>query len=53
MAETRFAFEVPRRQHAVGLLVLVGWQTQTMLRAAWPILIAAYVQQEDDATYFV
>ena len=52
MAETRFAFEVPRRQHAVGLLVLVGWQAQTMLRAAWPVLIAAYVQQEDDAKYF-
>ncbi|MDA0940819.1 MAG: PH domain-containing protein [Bacteroidetes bacterium] len=52
MAETRFAFEVPRRQHAVGLLVLVGWQAQMMLRAAWPILIAAYVQQEEDAKYF-
>jgi len=52
MAEARFAFEVPRRQHAVGLLVLVGWQAQTMLRAAWPVLIAAYVQQEEDAKYF-
>jgi len=52
MVETRIAFEVPRRQHVVGLLVLVGWQAQTMLRAAWPILIAAYVQQEEDAKYF-
>ena len=46
-------FDRPRRQHAVGLLILVGWQAQMMLRAAWPILIAAYVQQENDAKYFV
>ena len=46
-------FSVPRRQHIVGLLVLVGWQSRMMLRAAWPILIAAYVQQESDAKYFV
>ncbi|MDA0728054.1 MAG: PH domain-containing protein [Bacteroidetes bacterium] len=52
MTDVRFAFEVPRRQHAVGLLVLVGWQAQKMLRAAWPILLAAYVQQEEDAKYF-
>ena len=51
MAEVGFA--VPRRQHIVGLLVLVGWQSRMMLRAAWPILIAAYVQQDSDAKYFV
>lgn len=46
-------FSVPRRQHIVGLLVLVGWQSRMMLRAAWPILIAAYVQQDNGAKYFV
>ncbi|MEE2919162.1 MAG: PH domain-containing protein [Bacteroidota bacterium] len=51
MADVGFA--VPRRQHIVGLLVLVGWQSRMMLRAAWPILIAAYVQQDSDAKYFV
>ena len=43
----------PRRQHIVGLLVLIGWQSRLMLRAAWPILIAAYVQQDSDAKYFL
>ena len=43
----------PRRQHVVGLLVLIGWQSRLMLRAAWPILLAAYVQQDSDAKYFL
>ena len=43
----------PRRQHTVGLLVLIGWQSRLMLRTAWPILIAAYVQQDSDAKYFL
>ena len=43
----------PRRQHIVGLLVLIGWQSRHMLRAAWPILLAAYVQQDSDAKYFL
>ena len=48
-----FGFAIPRRQHIVGLLVLMGWQSRMMLRAAWPILIAAYVQQDNGAKYFV
>ena len=50
---TDLGFAAPRRQHIVGLLVLVGWQSRMMLRAAWPILIAAYVQQDNEAKYFV
>ena len=53
MGEATRPFAEPRRQHAVGLLVLVGWQAQLILRAAWPLLIAAYVQQEQDAKYFL
>ena len=43
----------PRRQHIAGLLVLLGWQSRHMLRAAWPILIAAYFQNANDAKYFL
>ena len=43
----------PRRQHFAGLLVLLGWQSRHMLRAAWPILIAAYFQNANDAKYFL
>ena len=43
----------PRRQHIAGLLVLLGWQSRHMLRAAWPILIAAYFQNTNDAKYFL
>ena len=46
-------FDVPRRQHVVGLIVLIGWQSRHILRAAWPILIAAYLQQAEDAQYFL
>ena len=53
MGDATRPFAEPRRQHAVGLLVLVGWQAQLILRAAWPLLIAAYVQQEQDAKYFL
>ena len=46
-------FDVPRRQHVVGLIVLIGWQSRHILRAAWPILIAAYLKQAEDAHYFL
>ena len=53
MTDNGVGLATPRRQHIVGLLVLLGWQSQHILRAAWPILIAAYLQQENDAKYFL
>ena len=43
----------PRRQHIAGLLVRLGWQARHMLRAAWPVWIAASVQDANDAKYFL
>ena len=53
MRDVSKGFDAPRRQHIVGLVVLIGWQSRHILRAAWPILIAAYVQQAQDAQYFL
>ena len=53
MLEKGRDFGVPRRQHAVGLLVLVFWQGRMLLRASWPLLIAAYVQHDEDVWFFL
>jgi len=46
-------FEQPRRQHGMGIVVLIGWQGQVLIRSLWPILLAAWVQQDDEARYLV
>ena len=53
MRDVSKGFDAPRRQHIAGLVVLIGWQSRHILRAAWPILIAAYLQQAQDAQYFL
>ena len=53
MPEVNLQFELPRRQHGIGIVVLIGWQAQMLIRSLWPVLLAAWVQQDDEARYLV
>ena len=35
-------FDRPQRQHALGLLILIGWQAQALVRSTWPVFVAFY-----------
>ena len=32
-------FDRPQRQHALGLLILIGWQAQALVRSTWPVFV--------------
>ena len=51
MPEVNLQFELPRRQHGIGIVVLIGWRAQMLIRSLWPVLLAAWVQQDDEARY--
>ena len=46
-------FERPQRQHALGLLILIGWQAQALVRSTWPVFVAFYFQGDRDAQFFI
>ena len=46
-------FDRPQRQHALGLLILIGWQAQALVRSTWPVFVAFYFQGDRDAQFFV
>ena len=46
-------FDRPQRQHALGLLILIGWQAQVLVRATWPVFVAFYFQGDRDARFFI
>lgn len=46
-------FGSAQRQHALGLLLLLGLQTRLILRMSWPLLIAFYFQEDREARFFL
>ena len=46
-------FDRPQRQHALGLLILIGWQAQALVRSTWPVFVAFYFQGDRDARFFI
>ena len=46
-------FDRPQRQHALGLLILIGWQAQALMRSTWPVFVAFYFQGDRDARFFI
>lgn len=55
MAEVKSTdgFGTAQRQHALGLLLLLGLQTRLILRMSWPLLIAFYFQGDREARFFL
>ena len=47
------SFNQPQRQSAIGILILMGYDSQKFLRALWQLLLVTLVRNDFSNLYFI